>query len=159
MLTMQAMLDKVVRHLLTQDAKSMHQEPGKAPVLMLRTPAGLADAVGCLIPAAAYHPDMEGYVMKGPATWKQWSDNGGLEKLRAGLETGGVYVEDDNVMRLLTDLQAIHDNQEPELWAPRLTAVARTWRLERYFIEEYEGERQHRRRVRARQEAIRRSAQ
>lgn len=144
---LQRTFDTVAEHLLTQDAKALHQEEGKTPVLMLRTPAGLKDSIGCLIPAALYHPDMEGYAFKGPATWTQWSNNTGLTKLHDALERGRVYVDDETVMRLLTALQNVHDNHEPEFWFERLVAVARTFRCAPYALDVYREQRDARRRL------------
>lgn len=125
----QEIFDTVAIHLLKQFKQAVHEEEGKPRKLMYRTPAGLRDSVGCFIPEMRYHPDMEGYALKGPSTWKQWTNNDGLTKLRDALIAFGVNVDDEVTMRLLTDLQRVHDNHEPQFWYDRLVATARAWRL------------------------------
>lgn len=125
----------VANHMLKQYAQSRHAEEGQPAKLMYRTPSGLADPIGCLIPKNMYHPDMEGYAFKGPSTWKQWTNNDGLEKLRVALTRSGIDTHDEMVMRLLTDLQQVHDTHEPKFWYDRLIATARTWRFSTRGIE------------------------
>lgn len=129
MMDLQMTFDHVVQKLLAQNKRAMIEAPGKMPVLMYRTPDGLVDAIGSLIPEALYDPDMEGYAFKGTDTWKQYDSNGGLAKLHEALIQKGVYADDPKVLRLLTDLQHVHDGNAPEFWIDRLRAVARTWRL------------------------------
>lgn len=121
--------EAVAKHLIMQNAKAMARADGQPIKLMYRTPEGLSDSIGCLIAPSRYDPLMEGYAFKGMSTWKQWSNDDGLKKLRAALIAQGVDVDDEPTMRLLTDLQHVHDNHEPEFWADRLRAVARTWRI------------------------------
>jgi hypothetical protein len=130
MLDLQQMYDRVAKHLLKQNKKAIYVEnEQKLPKMMYVTPDGLKCAVGCLFALGMYSPDMEGYAFKGVDTWKQHADNDGLVKMRDALKAGGVYVSDEMVMRLLTDLQHVHDHHEPNFWPQRLLAVARTWRL------------------------------
>lgn len=134
---LQGTFDTVVGHLMLQYKRAVHEEEGKGPKLMYRTPSGLRDSIGCLIPDRLYKPEMEGYAFKGPSTWKQWANNDGLIHLKSALIYNGVDVENENALRMLTDLQRVHDNHEPEFWFDRLIATARTWRLSSLAVEHY----------------------
>lgn len=141
---LQQIFDAVAGHLIKQNKRAVYvEDANKAPKFMYKTPDGLMDAVGCLLYPGAYHPDMEGYVFKGVDTWKQHDDNGGLAKLKEALQIMGVYVDDPEVMRLLTDLQQIHDNHEPEFWMARFQATARTWRLNTHTLDYFREYPQH----------------
>lgn len=127
---MQRIFDTVASHLLKQNKRAIHVEESSGPhKLMFVTPDGLRDSIGCLIPMGLYDPRMEGYAFKGKDTFKQHTTDDGLKLLRNALEANGVYVTEEEVLRLLTDLQSVHDNHEPEFWPDRLRATARTWRL------------------------------
>ena len=133
---LQATFDAVAMHLIVQNKRAIHvEDENKLPKMMYVTPDGLKCAIGCLFYTNTYHPDMEGYSFKGVDTWKQHAENDGLTKMREALRMSGVYVDDEKVLRMLTDLQHVHDNHEPEFWEARLTAVARTWRVSDYMIQ------------------------
>lgn len=135
MMDLQETFDVVALHLLKQFTQSVQTEEGKPRKLMYLTPDGLRDSIGCLIPASLYDSSMEGYAFKGPSTWKQWTNDDGLTKLREALKARGVMVDDENTMRLLTDLQRVHDNHEPGFWYDRLIATARAWRLSTRMVD------------------------
>lgn len=130
-MSLQGVYDMVGTHLLKQRARAVHD--GR---LMYRTPSGLTDPIGCLIHKHLYHTDMEGYAFKGVDTWHQYDSNGGLTKLKNALDVSGVDVDDEKTMRLITDLQRLHDDNEAEFWYDRLVAVGRTWRLHTYVIDD-----------------------
>lgn len=129
-MSLQATFDAVATHLLKQYKRAQYSAtPDAPPTLMYRTPDGLMDAIGCLIPFERYSADMEGYAFKGKGTWEQYDSNGGLNKLRMALEFTLDNPRDEKTLRLLTDLQNVHDAHEPKFWFDRLHATARTWRL------------------------------
>lgn len=132
---LQETFDLVVYSLVMQNKRAVVAEEGRLPVLKYKTPDGLRDPIGWLIPDHLYSPDMEGYSFKGPDTWKQYDSNGGLAKLKAALLDKGVYADDEKVMRMLTDLQHVHDNNEPEFWPDRFRALARTWRVADFMLD------------------------
>ena len=102
-MTRQEIFDKVVKHLLAQGAKSVtYRESGDQFRCLYRGPNGLMCAVGCLIPDEEYG---------------EWMEDLPVRDLRNGASTGPItfsLVEDH--LRLLQDLQYIHDNHEVENW-------------------------------------------
>ena len=102
---LQQIFDTVSTHLLTQNRKASN----KGGDCFFRTKDGATCAVGCLIPEAAYYPEMEGLHLS--------------ELLRDGLLPVG---EDNREQKfdLLRSLQHIHYCSAPDVWAHRLDAYA-----------------------------------
>lgn len=111
-LSMQQIFDKVVTHLLTQNAKSVDNMND----CLYRNEQGLRCAVGCLIADEHYTPDLEGH----------YSGSGVVS---FALEKSGVEIT-PQVDKLLSALQSIHDNSEVEYWGSDLQAVAQIHYLE-----------------------------
>ena len=107
---LQQIFDTVSTHLLTQNRKASNSGGD----CFFRTEDGATCAVGCLIPEAAYYPEMEGLHID--------------ELLRDRLLPVG---EDnrDQKYELLRDLQHIHDCSDVIDWADRLDAYARNHSL------------------------------
>ena len=110
----QKVFDKVVNHLLTQNAKSFDEIAG----CMYRGGNGMMCAVGCLITDAGYDPEIESLVM-------------GSLAVNNALEKSGINVDDDEEEYLLRDLQRLHDgfllygkNYEVSEWPEGLKSIA-----------------------------------
>lgn len=104
----QAVFDKVVKHLLTQNRRSK----GKRGCAY-RGKGGDMCAVGCLISDKAYDPEIEGFVVH-------------ATEVLAKLAESGVPTYNRT---LLTDLQDIHDRIAVDLWKVHLKELARHHRL------------------------------
>ena len=112
---LQEIFDKVSNHLLTQNRKSITAIHGKSEDCAYRGNNGASCAIGCLIPDAAYHPDMEGKNINDDKVWgaiypvigSSIGRNRGCKKLN-----------------LLSDLQVIHDEELPEEWTKALQNLA-----------------------------------
>ena len=104
----QAVFDKVVKHLLTQNRRSK----GKRGCAY-RGKGGDMCAVGCLISDKAYDPEIEGFVVH-------------ATEVLAKLAESGVPAYNRT---LLTDLQDIHDRIAVDLWKVHLKELARHHRL------------------------------
>lgn len=110
---MQEIFDKVVDHLLTQGARSRYHGD-----CQYHAPDGRKCAIGCLIPAERYKPEVEGHSARAVAL--AWPDV---------FEPGvAAWMLDDP--RLTRDLQWVHDCQEPHHWATELLWLARLYNLE-----------------------------
>ena len=118
--TDQEVFDKVVRHLLTQNRKSTGVEK-----CLYRSGDGAMCAVGCLIPDALYHSDME----KG---------NSGVYQLLIR-NPALVEVTGDNP-HLLEELQDIHDSCEVDEWPMELAKLGQEMGLGTYVLEEFKCE-------------------
>lgn len=120
MRTMQATFDEVAAHLLAQQARAVSG-------IECRYRAGnLKCAIGCLIPDSEYDPLMEGEVI-GPATYI----GAALTRL------GYIPAIDDFVegiaqpeVRLLVELQCVHDTVPVNLWKAHLAGVAESFGLD-----------------------------
>ena len=114
-MTAQQVFDKVARHLLKQNKKSLIQS-GAGATCAYRGNDGLMCAVGCLIPDDQYNPGMEL-----------------LPVTSLVLRHGGLPVICDVIAPhayLLDELQDVHDREEPELWRKGLLAVAAEFELD-----------------------------
>lgn len=108
-MTPQELFNTVYAHLLKQNIQAkMHDNVG----CYYRAPNGNMCAVGCLITDEEYDPDMEGM------------DVVGLRKEALLPDWMKPHAE------LLTDLQAIHDDSQPDQWGRLLAKVAREHNLE-----------------------------
>ncbi len=102
--------DKVKTHLLTQNRKSYDDYKGCS----YRGPNGTMCAVGCLIPDNVYNEDMEGGDV--------YSHN-----VQPYLETLGLA--SPSALRLLRDLQNLHDSVDCEDWPARLDVIEKEYGL------------------------------
>ena len=101
--TSQQVLDQAVTHLLTQ-RRASKRWTGGIPVCAYRSDDGAKCAAGCFIDDADYTPALEG---------TRWS----------GLREQGLVPAMHST--LITELQLIHDNYNPERWAKELAILAR----------------------------------
>lgn len=102
----QAIYNKVRDHLLKQGRAAKFSCAGYL-VCAYRGDDGTACAVGCLIPAARYSPEMEGL---------------SLQYLISG---GRLPRVSERTLALLQSLQSVHDTTQPYTWATELAHVAR----------------------------------
>lgn len=111
--TEQAVFEKAVVHLLTQNQKSVHD----VDTCMYRSPDGLMCAVGIFIPDDVYDQKLE-----------RMSVNAVLERFGISEETGRVKT------LILTQLQSLHDRNDPSLWFEGAELIARRWGLDTTFM-------------------------
>ena len=130
----------VVRaHLIEQSAKAEDLYTGACSYY---AEDGKRCAVGALIPREVYTPDMEDSTvhvlvlnLEAPDTYATMmeNDNSGLVKrtnaLRSALVASGIDVTDIEVMRLLNDLQRVHDLHPVACWSEQLKRVADAYKL------------------------------
>jgi hypothetical protein len=109
----QAIFDYVAHHLLTQDRRAT---PPDGLGCLYRGAGGTSCAVGCLIPDALYHVDMEGIGVR--------DLTGRLMAMRHPL--GQWFAEH---MPLLIALMGIHDTISPAEWRDTLRHLAFTLHL------------------------------
>ena len=101
---------KISRHLLTQNERSLVEED-----CFYRQPeTGLSCAVGCLIDNDHYSVSLEGLRAHEPPVQKAISDSLGFEL---------AYEE----IRILMDLQNLHDYHPPTEWVKQLDLLADEW--------------------------------
>lgn len=114
----QELFDKVADHLLTQNTRAT----SASGMCAYRGVEGTMCAVGCLITTDAYTSAIEGLTV---------GDECLMEVLKESLGHEIGMVEED----LLGQLQRIHDNADPRVWADELQATATAFDLN------YHGER------------------
>jgi hypothetical protein len=109
-MTPQAIFDKVAKHLLTQKVKAV----SVSGTYLYRSPFGHKCAVGCLIPDELYDERFEG---------RQFVTLVGMfpETIKS--------IFGDMPYKLLSDLQSIHDDTQPETWFDRLKETAQSFKL------------------------------
>lgn len=105
----QAAFEKVVRHLLRQNAKSEGESQFGEVRCEYRGPGGRMCAVGCLIPDSEYQPSMEGL--------DAWAAVNRCPSL-VGLNVS-----------LLQRLQDVHDHDSVSRWPASLLDVAASYGL------------------------------
>jgi len=120
-MTLQEIFTKVKAHLLAQDVKSV--DGGGGGRCAYRGDGGTKCAVGCLIKDGVYCPELEGHsVTRHP--------------VQAALIASGVLsdtfrqTESSPALRLLRDLQLVHDEHWPDEWPVGLALTARNFDLE-----------------------------
>ena len=107
-----AVIDTVTEHLLKQNARS--KDPAIAQCLY-RGPNGLKCAVGILISDAAYKSNINLLPVYS-------------ESVQDALEESGYPVRDDyNLLKLLSDLQDLHDRKEVANWPSELNKLKYRW--------------------------------
>lgn len=103
-MTDQEVFTMVATHLLAQNEKAMSANNS---FCMYRSPKGLKCALGCLIPDNEYAPELEG------KTFREMQAKGLVPPALLSMNVD-----------LIKELQAVHDQWQPERWATRLTIVA-----------------------------------
>lgn len=110
----QEIFDKVAAHLLAQNAKAQCDlGSGNLGCVYLDPTTGHKCAVGCLIPADNYHPNMEG---RSPYDLQRNYD---------------LFTDVDE--ELLNDLQRTHDEYDPDEWKDQLHIIAKDYDLHAKF--------------------------
>lgn len=132
MMTTQEIYNKVVDHLLTQNAQAKTGNTGRCMYLHPQT--GFKCAVGALIAPETYNEKFEGqgisslYSPESTYVEKDWA-------LLAALDQSGVLSKKEDPktfntkLGLLCTLQNVHDGWEPTAWPSRLERVANTFDL------------------------------
>lgn len=112
-MTNQEIFNKVYKHLLTQNkqAVSYNLFYGQKNKLCKYRSKNLKCAIGCLIPDKLYSKNMEGLSVEELA----------IEYPELGFKKGNI--------RLLGDLQSIHDLYDPTLWKQELKDIAKEFKL------------------------------
>ena len=105
--------NKVSEHLLDQNHRSLSVADLRC---LYRSPTGLKCAVGCLIKDEFYTPRLEGLGVE--AVIGQDS----IPPVVAALQESGVPVT-ETVLRLLADLQGLHDYVTPAGWPEGLAQI------------------------------------
>jgi hypothetical protein len=107
-ITPQEFFDKIVRHLLKQGKKALHERTRKISTVCAYLAAdGCRCAAGCHIPRRDYRKAMEGknviaLLIENPKLKPRFPD-----------------------LFLATELQQVHDLNEPETWRDKLLAVGK----------------------------------
>jgi hypothetical protein len=114
-MTAQEIFDKVATHLLTQNKQAMNEDD---QVCVYRTDGGLKCAVGVLIPDEDYLPLMEGQYLIGGEPH--------CPELHNFLEKAGLSAH----IKLLHDLQHLHDSNNPDEWLTRLYKLASIYKFD-----------------------------
>ena len=114
---LQEIFDTVSTHLLTQNRKSITEINGKPEVCAYRGNNGASCAIGCLIPDAAYHPDLEGQSISDADVWVAAHPVIGSSFL--GSRHAG-----NAKFKLLRELQMMHDGNHVEEWPVILQELA-----------------------------------
>lgn len=114
MISNQEQYDRVVNHLREQGCKSYHpDQPGRC---MYRGDRGRKCAAGVLIPDDLYNPMMEGH---------------GIEQLvRIGLPLAEYFTKEGIDIKLLKELQYIHDECPVEEWEEAFKGLAGEFNLQ-----------------------------
>jgi hypothetical protein len=117
MLTQREVFDKVKTHLLTQNARAETEDSEQS--CQYRAPNGLRCAVGCLL-----SPDIDTTPFEGAAmeTYVSSGNNTREDRLLAALADSGVSTE-YGVLRMLQDLQRIHDCKHVSNWPKELNTL------------------------------------
>lgn len=119
-MNLQLMFDDVTRHLLTQKKRSVlrGRECSGADVCAYRDQDGLMCAIGSIVPDNLYKEEFENstvssliYTIEAQHLVAHWQEK--------------YDIEDLNVFRnFATELQGIHDDQDPQLWQMYLKEFA-----------------------------------
>lgn len=115
---LQEIFNRVSRHLLRQNAKSLGPVSGGCAY---RGDAGRKCAIGCLITNAYYDHSLEAKSVQAANVRSALARSIGQKSLS------------QNQQGLCQQLQAIHDNYEPPSWAARLVALASDYGLKASF--------------------------
>ncbi len=117
----QEIFDKVAKHLLNQNKKSMlYRSDGTENYCLYRSPEGLSCAVGCLIPDEYYEPFIEN---------RSVDDNDVIKILIKSNVIKRLDYEYDEIFPLLQTLQTIHDDHDTVEWYELLKDFAKKNKL------------------------------
>ena len=109
----QATFNRVVKHLRAQNAKAL----GDDESCQYLAPDGKRCAAGCLIPFKEYNPSFEGQSVCFASPTE--------------LTMAGKFIKKKgHDIRLVRDLQNIHDNYEPKQWNRKFKETAKEFNLE-----------------------------
>lgn len=111
----QQIFDKVATHLLTQNERSVDIDGD----CQYRDPQGRSCAVGCLIPDEFYNPAFEGAQVSSAMKYGRKNS-----LLANALEGAGIDVGNPTTIKLLAELQHMHDNDSPYGWPEDLRDIA-----------------------------------
>ncbi len=112
----QTVYNKVVKHLLTQLERSVGLNSIFVTDCLYHSEDGKMCAAGCLIPKSKYSADFEGL------TWGELVDK---------------KVVSPNNGYLISHLQFIHDNYEPNYWKTRLKDLGNGYGLDTKILDEF----------------------
>ena len=107
LLSPQEIFNKISNHLMKQKVASKKDDGSRC---LYHGPNGLKCSVGALIPAAVYHPSIEG---------EHWSDF--PKDIRDAMR-----INKERDMNLLDDMISIHDNFPPKDWKKELKECAKS---------------------------------
>lgn len=111
----QEAFDLATRHLLTQKQRSATPRPGSKDRCLYRAPDGCKCAVGALIPDDIYEPGMD-------------DGDSGIDDVISRFPVIKELFANVS-MNLLAELQNIHDDTPPRLWAEELRHLASEYGL------------------------------
>jgi len=103
----QEIFDRVACHLMAQGRRSQ-----KSIGCLYRAPNGDKCAIGCLISDENYSPGLELEPLDSPMVIN-------------ALMASGVSVDDPRILRLLENLQCLHDNYRVDVWEEQLRGIAK----------------------------------
>lgn len=124
-MTAQEMLNKVVTHLLTQNAKSM-SEDAVGETCLYRDGFGRSCSIGCLLPDEVYKPEMDL-----PQPNACYPGTGVISLTCRFPEVLPYLTPSDRELNLmmLDDLQSVHDSYPVKMWPEQLRIVAQRYDL------------------------------
>ena len=127
----QEIFDKVASHLLTQNVRSPF-----GGSCLYRAPNGNMCAVGCLISKEVY--DAQNYTDADDNVVNRLEGAGIRSiRVRGSVEDSIGRTLDDPELRLLMDLQGMHDRLGPEDWPARMQKFADRYDLSNLVVVEY----------------------
>ena len=114
---MQAVYNKIKKHLLTQNKQAFGIGPFGVTACLYFAPDGCKCAIGCLIKKKYYNSDLEGHSVTYPS-------------IRNALQLSGVDLNsDENITNLLDCLRNIHDHYPPKTWKKEIVKLAKEFKL------------------------------
>lgn len=126
----QEIFDRVVRHLLTQKRKSVDVHA----LCLYRNHTGLSCAVGCLIDAAHYKPEIERQAVNTAVVQDALVLSGVLTRSAC---PGVFRGPDEGKVDLRCKLQRVHDTYEVAEWPRQLKVVGRGRGLNLDVLEDF----------------------
>ena len=113
---MQAIFDKIVNHLLSQNKRSVRHHSYDAQQCAYRGNDGLKCAIGCLIEDDNYSSELESLSVNTYA-------------VKYALIKSGINTESHTLMSMLGFCQNMHDSNPPDTWMNSLKSVAEQFNL------------------------------
>lgn len=130
MLTNQEIFDKVATHLLTQGKKSINDEWR----CLYHGPNGLMCAAGCLMLGSEDTSSFEGTSIPNPSAEDTLTHK--ESAVLDALERGGVP-RTCEALNLVSDLQDLHDNDNPREWLDALRYCAEACSLNATVVDKF----------------------